>query len=297
MPELPEVEVLARHLAPLLIGKVIHGVTVRRAKVIAPLSPLQLIRRVRGATIRALNRRGKYLVFQLQPMPPKGECSTLLGHLGMTGRMYVQPADRPLPRHAVVVLNLGRQNLVFEDQRYFGRITFATAVLRRLGPEPLGPEFTAAYLRAALQRSRQAVKVKLLDQSLVAGIGNIYANEALFRAGISPFLPAKELSSSQVHRLRQSIRLVLAEAIAGGSTVPLDWAGTQGKDRLFYFGRAADTPDYYEERLRVYDRAGQPCARCRHLLKRIVQGGRSTFFCPNCQARIPHRSRATGFKT
>ena len=144
-------------------------------------------------------------------------------------------------------------------------------------------EFATEQFAAGLKRSAQSVKVKLLDQSIVAGVGNIYASEALFRAGLSPRRVARNLKLTEVERLRTQIRAVLREAIDCGSTIPLDFAGERTKDRLFYFGRAADTPDYYEERLLVYDRAGQPCANCRAPIKRIVQAARSTFYCPQCQ--------------
>jgi formamidopyrimidine-DNA glycosylase len=125
--------------------------------------------------------------------------------------------------------------------------------------------------------------VKLLDQSLVAGVGNIYASEALFRAGISPRLAANRLKTSQVEHLRRAVCDVLAEAIDCGSTIPLNLSGGKKTDRLFYFGRAAGATDFYEERLQVYDRAGQPCFKCGSAIRRMVQAGRSTFFCPICQ--------------
>jgi formamidopyrimidine-DNA glycosylase len=145
----------------------------------------------------------------------------------------------------------------------------------------LSAAFTVQVLASALGRSRQAIKVKLLDQTMVAGIGNIYASEALFRARVSPKRSAARLSRAQIVRLRQTIRTVLREAIASGSTLPLNFGG--GRDGLFYFGRAPGTVDYYEERLRVYDRAGRPCVVCGTPIKRIVQAARSTFYCPQCQ--------------
>jgi formamidopyrimidine-DNA glycosylase len=198
----------------------------------------------------------------------------------MTGRMFLAPARQPLPKHAAIVFGLGRMNLIFEDTRYFGRLTLDASALSRLGPEPLNPEFTPAALAGALDRSAQPVKVKLLDQSIVAGLGNIYASEALFRARLSPCLAARKLAPEQIRRLWRAIRQVLTEAIACGSTVPLYYAG---RDGLFYFGRAADSPDFYAERLRVYDREGKPCCRCGVLIKRIVQAARSSFYCPHCQ--------------
>jgi formamidopyrimidine-DNA glycosylase len=136
-----------------------------------------------------------------------------------------------------------------------------------------------------LSRSKQSIKVKLLDQTLVAGLGNIYASEVLFRAKLSPKLPARKLKPKQVVLLWESIREVLTEAINCGSTVPLNFSGTGKRDGLFYFGRSADTPDFYEERLQVYDRGGKPCLRCGTAILRLVQANRSTYFCPKCQRK------------
>jgi formamidopyrimidine-DNA glycosylase len=281
MPELPEVEILARHLQPLLLGKTIRRVVARRAKVLSPMSQREFQRVLTGAKFTGLSRRGKYLLFQFRSKA-SGKPVMLLGHLGMTGRMFVARKSEPLPKHAAVVFDLGRRQFIYEDTRYFGRLTLDLSVLERLGPEPLGKVFTAEVFARELKRSRQAVKVKLLDQSLVAGVGNIYASEALFRARLSPKRAANRLTFVQVKKLRRAIRDVLSEAVAGGSTVPLNF-GAGKSDGLFYFGRAPGTPDFYEERLLVYDRAGKPCVNCRHPIKRIVQGARSTFFCPHCQ--------------
>ena len=281
MPELPEVEVLARHLAPLIRGRLIRAVEVHRARVIRPTSVPELSRRLVGSRFTGLERRGKYLLFSLNPCSG-GEPFELLGHLGMNGRFFLQPEAEPLPRHTAVVLALDRHRLIFEDTRYFGRFTLDTSSIAGLGPEPLSEEFTPEGLAKALWRSSQAIKVKLLDQSLVAGVGNIYASEALFRARISPRLAARRLRPEQVNRLHRAIRAVLEEAIRFGSTVPLDWDGSGDGDGLFYFGRAEGAPDYYVERLRVYDRAGQPCPRCHVPIRRIVQAGRSTYYCAAC---------------
>lgn len=281
MPELPEVEVLVRHLRPLLARKRIRAVSVRRALVLEPTTPAQLKRALKGASFKGLVRRGKYLVFELR-RPRLTLPLTLIGHLGMTGRMYLIPRAAVLPKHAAVVLDLGRELFVFEDTRYFGRLTLDTRALARLGPEPLEKSFKLHTFAAALARSRQAIKVKLLDQTVVAGVGNIYASEALFLARIPPQLAANRLSRPQIQRLHHAIRRVLSHAIRFGSTIPLNHSHAKG-DGLFYFGRAGDAPDYYEERLRVYDRKGQPCSRCGTAIRRIVQAARSTFFCPSCQ--------------
>lgn len=290
MPELPEVEVLVRHLRPLIRNKTIRGVQVLRAKVLGNTSPTKLRRTLAGAKFIGLSRRGKYLCFNLRPRRDRAPVN-LIGHLGMTGRMYLARRQEALPKHAAVVLELGPENFIFEDTRYFGRLTLDGDPAARLGPEPLGSAFTVHYLSAALARSAQAIKVKLLDQTLVAGVGNIYASEALFRARISPNIPARELGMRQVRRLRGAIREVLREAIRFGSTVPLNH-GADGGDGLFYFGRAADAPDYYQERLRVYDREGQSCGKCGATIRRIVQAARSTFYCPRCQRQRLHRGRA-----
>jgi formamidopyrimidine-DNA glycosylase len=280
MPELPEVEILVRHLAPLIRGRKVRVVEVRRAKILAPTTLREFEETVRDGTILDLTRRGKYLLFEFRPARRRASI-ILVGHLGMTGRMYLLPRKAILPKHAAVILGFGRDRFVFEDTRYFGRLTLDTRAISRLGPEPLSAEFTTEYFATALKRSAQAIKVKLLDQGLVAGVGNIYASEALFRAGISPRMPARRLTRVEVDRLRRAIRETLQEAIECGSTVPLDFA--RGRDGLFYYGSREVGNGSYEERLRVYDRAGQACVNCRGAVRRLVQAARSTFYCPKCQ--------------
>lgn len=282
MPELPEVEVLVRHLRPLLQGKVIRSVDIRRARVLRPTSVRSFTQVLQGAKFVGLTRRAKYLLFEIKPKA-KTRLRTLVGHLGMTGRMYLLPKGRRLPKHAAVVFNLGAIDFIFEDTRYFGRMTLDPVALKDLGPEPLGDDFTVEHFRRKLSGSAQAIKVKLLDQSLVAGIGNIYASEALFRAQISPRLAARRLNAAMVERLWGAIRQVLIEAIEFGSTVALDYAGNGEGERLFYYGKAPEASEVPEERLQVYDRAGRACVRCGTSIKRIVQAARSTFFCPKCQ--------------
>ena len=281
MPELPEVEVLVRHLEPLLRGRTVRGIEVRRTKVLAPTPPASFTRALRGARFLALSRRGKYMLFQFRA-PGHEAPLTVLGHLGMTGRMFLAPAKVPLPKHAAVVLNLGRDNFVFEDTRYFGRLTLDLRSIAKLGPEPLGPEFTVETFAQSLKTSSQAIKIKLLDQSVIAGVGNIYASEALFRAGISPRLAARRLRAIQVARLWKTIRAVLTEAIALGSTIPLNYGGRGARDGLFYFGSMSEVSEV-QERFRVYDRKGLPCHDCGTPIKRLVQAARSTYFCPQCQ--------------
>lgn len=281
MPELPEVEVLVRHLRPLLTGKTIREVEVERTKVLYPTPLARFRKELRGAKFLGLQRRGKYLLFELRRFGSR-EKVFLLGHLGMTGRMYLLPKSESFPKHAAVILNLGRKNFIYEDTRYFGRLTLDISAAAKLGPEPWDNGLTSALLYQKLKTSRQPVKVKLLDQSLLAGIGNIYASEALFQAGISPRLAAKKVTRARASRLLVAIRHVLAEAIDCGSTIPLNFGPNQ-TDGIFYYGRAASAVEFYEERLRVYDRAGKPCMTCGVPVQRIIQAARSTFFCPRCQ--------------
>ncbi len=281
MPELPEVEVLVRHLGPLLKGRTIRDVNVRRPKILAPTPERRFTDMLRGATFTEVSRRGKYLLFKLG-VPRRRVPVLLVGHLGMTGRMYLLKKDAPLPKHTAVALDLGSHRFVFEDTRYFGRLTLDAGALEKLGPEPLGSEFTAEYFGSALRRSGQAVKVRLLDQTLVAGVGNIYASEALFRAGIPPRTRASQLDRAQVKRLWRAIREVLGRAIRQGSTLPIEFAGG-ARDGLFYFGAKAEATGFYAERLLVYDRRGLPCVKCGTVIKRLTQAARSTYFCPQCQ--------------
>ena len=281
MPELPEVEVLARHLRPLILGKTIRSVAVRREKVLRPTPPAHFKKILCGARFLRLQRRGKYLLFELRSKKTR-EKFFLLGHLGMTGRMYLAPKSEPLPKHAAVIFNLGARNFIYEDTRYFGRLTLDHSAAEKLGLEPWAAALTPALFHQKLKTSRQPVKVKLLDQALIAGVGNIYASEALFRARISPRRAADKISMALAGKLLAAIREVLREAIDCGSTIPLNFAA-QKTDGLFYFGRAPGATDYYAERLWVYDRAGQPCVKCGFPIKRVIQSARSTFFCPRCQ--------------
>ena len=295
MPELPEVEILLRHLRPLLRGRTIRAVEVHRPRVIRPTPVDQLRQTLTGAKILDLQRRGKYLLFHLRPAADQTAPRTrvnprplvqvqLLGHLGMTGRMYLSPRTRPHPKHTAVTFDLGPRHFVYEDPRYFGRLTLDLTSLDNLGPEPWDPDLTPKAFRQSLQRSRQAIKIRLLDQTLIAGIGNIYASEALYRARISPRQAAHRLTLPETTRLLRAIRHVLDRAITGGSTIPLNFSGPS-TDKLYYYGRPPDSPDYYAERLHVYDRAGRACARCGTHIRRIVQAARSTFYCPQCQKR------------
>ena len=289
MPELPEVEVLARHLRPGLVGQTIHQVHALRSRVLRPSTARDLSDLLTGARFLSLERRGKFLLFQLTACsgPGKSDQIILLGHLGMTGRIYLRSPELPLPRHTAVHLDLGASRMVYEDPRGFGRFTLDLKSLESLGPEPLTDEFTLVRFQADLESSRQPIKVKLLDQSLVAGVGNIYASESLFRAGIRPIRAARDLSHAEAARLHQSIRDTLQEAIDSGSSPERDFATQGGRDSLFYYGSASATQGAGRggERLWVYDRADKPCFRCNAPIRRIVQSARSSYFCPKCQKR------------
>ena len=282
MPELPEVEVLARHLLPLLRGKVIRGLSVSRARVVRPASIAHFTRELENARFENLSRRGKFLLFRLN-RPGRKRTLHLIGHLGMTGRMYLQPKTVSLPQHTSVSMDLGSHRFVFEDTRFFGRLTLETGVIKRLGPEPLSSEFTIEKFADALRRSAQPIKVKLLDQKCIAGIGNIYASEALFRSGISPRTAARKLDRQQISKLWNAIRHVLTEAINRGSNHSLNYTGdpSEGAKSFFYFGSLEKTDE--PEPFSVYGRLGQPCRVCGRLIRRLILAARSTFYCPQCQ--------------
>lgn len=285
MPELPEVETVRRGLAPALKGARLVRVEARRPDLRFPL-PDGFVQRLTGATVLDLTRRAKYL------LAPLDRGDTLVMHLGMTGRFEIEGADKQErpgvfhyaapadPKHAHVVFetDAGRR-VTFFDPRRFGFMdlipTEAVEIhpwFARMGPEPLGPKFDAQVLAAAFKGRKQSPKTLLLDQRIVAGLGNIYVCEALFRARISPLKPAGKVSRAKVAALVEAIKAVLAEAVeAGGSSIS-DYAGADG------------ALGYFQHSFRVYGREGEPCPDgCRGVVTRIVQGGRSTFYCPRCQ--------------
>jgi formamidopyrimidine-DNA glycosylase len=279
MPELPEVEILARHLRPQLRGKTIRSARVYRARATRPTPTREFEKTVAGAKFKSLSRRGKYLLFEFQAKNSK-KAITVLGHLGMTGRMFTARKNGELPRHAAVVFDLGGRNFIYEDWRYFGRMTLDLSPIEKLGPEPLDKNFSPELFWESLKKSRQSIKVKLLDQGLIAGVGNIYASEALFRAGISPKRRANRLTLAQAKKLLRAIRDVLNDSIKAGSTFSMK-AKDGGPDAVFYFDDGSES--YYERHLRAYDRGGKPCLNCGTKIVRITQAARSTYFCPRCQ--------------
>lgn len=270
MPELPEVETTRRGLEPLLVGQRIRAAVVRNRAMRQPV-PRGLPGRLAGATVRALTRRGKYLLFDCG-------AGTLIVHLGMSGRLWVV-RDGALPAahdHFDLILDNGTV-VRLRDPRRFGLVLWqrgdplAHVLLANIGPEPLSAEFDGAALYAATRGRSAPVKHLLMDSRVVAGVGNIYANEALFRAGIHPRAAAGKLSRARCALLAEKIRETLELAIvAGGSSL---------RDYVRSDGQAGN----YQSQFLVYDRAGEPCRNCGRPIREIRQGQRSTYYCPQCQ--------------
>lgn len=274
MPELPEVETIVRDLKRLVRGATIAEVQVVRPDLVT-LDPIRFSEVLHGARIDRVERRAKNILLHLSGTGP--EIEWLKVNLGMTGRLLVQGADAPEPKHLGVrfVLGDGRR-LLYEDIRRFGELSLLSADAwreqeARLGLEPLSDEFTAEALLELMRRSRSPIKVWLMDQKRVVGIGNIYASEALFHARIRPTKPAHDLSAAAAARLHEGIQAVLNQAIEFRGTTLLDYRDAAGERGSF------------AARLCVYGREGQPCVRDGTPIRKIVQAGRSTFFCPHCQ--------------
>lgn len=285
MPELPEVETVRLGLAPTLEGARIARVELNRRDLRFPF-PDRFAGRLEGARIDALTRRGKYMIAPLST----GE--SLILHLGMTGRFSIADAPRqpgafyyaapPDPTHDHVRITLGQAGasrvVIYNDPRRFGFMDLVpsadietSAHFGGMGPEPLSDAFTPQVLQAALKGKAAPAKAALLDQRVVAGLGNIYVCEALFRAGVSPKRKAGTIAAPRIEMLHAAILDVLREAIAVGGSTLRDFAAANGAAGGF------------QERFRVYDREGEPCRRCGGSIKRLVQSGRSTFYCGKCQ--------------
>jgi len=277
MPELPEVEHVVRALRRSVNGRRILATEVRLAKLIAPTSPAVFNRKLKNARIESINRRGKYILIELD------SDRVLAVHLRMTGKFVVLTPDDPLPPHAHAIFYLDdERRLVFRDQRQFGVMKLVsrsqvleTKGIKELAPEPFSEDFSVAYLKETFARSRRTLKTLLLDQTRVLGLGNIYAAEALFRAGINPFKVASELSARRVVRLHQSIRDVLRAAVSGNSSRRIDLENPNG----FSYGEA------FGKTWQVYEREGELCFKCGTRIRRLTHGGRSTYWCPRCQRR------------
>ncbi len=276
MPELPEVETVRRGIAPHLEGARIIRFEARRADLRTKL-PSHLAARVTGRRVTAVRRRAKYLLIELAPHSPAG-AEVMILHLGMSGRLIVRPVDATPPgKHEHIAFTTDRgMEIRFSDPRRFGVLDLvaldALGADRRfapLGPEPLSEDFTREYLVQALAGSRTTIKAALLDQHRVAGIGNIYACEALFQAGISPRRLAGTVGKARATRLVAAIKDVLSRAIAAGGSSARDYVQSSGEAGWFQHSWA------------VYDREGSPCpgCDCGGSVKRVVQAGRSSFYC------------------
>jgi formamidopyrimidine-DNA glycosylase len=271
MPELPEVETTASDLRPELVGQQIIDAHVRWERTIATPTVAAFIAGLRDRRIVRVGRRGKYLLLSLD----SGD--TLIIHLRMTGGLRVEPAGSPAldSPHLRVMLDLSDgRHLAFQDQRKFGRMWLVDdpdAVLMKLGPEPLESAFTAGILAERIARRRVAIKSLLLDQAVVAGLGNIYADEALFLAHIHPLRRAAGLDAVEVEHLYEAINLVLREAVMGRGTTIRNYRPPLGD------------AGHYQEQRRVYQRAGLPCPACGTPIVRLVIAQRSAHFCPHCQ--------------
>jgi len=269
VPELPEVEVTRRGLAPRLAGRVISGVTVRDARLRWPVP--KEVHALAGRTVRAIRRRGKYLLL---------DCGDghLIVHLGMSGSLRVLASGTPAQKHDHFDLLLGDRILRLRDPRRFGAVLWTGDVerhplLSRLGVEPLSRALHPARLFELTRRRRTPIKQFLMDARRIVGVGNIYAAESLFRAGIDPRTPARRLSRAQSAGLAAAIKRTLRAAIRAGGSSLRDFVGADGN------------AGYFQNRYWVYDRAGQKCRRCGTIVRKIQQGQRSTFFCPGCQRR------------
>jgi len=273
MPELPEVETTRRGLALKLEGRRIDRIEARRPDLRFPL-PRDFAARIRGCRVEALERRAKYILIRLE-----GGLVWLV-HLGMSGRMVLRqgwPNEIGPHDHVLFATDEGWA-AVYNDPRRFGMMDLIEPgdlathkLLAGLGPEPLGDTFTAAVLATALKGRKTPMKAALLDQTVVAGLGNIYVCEALFRAGIDPRKAAGSVKPERLAKLVPAIKAVLREALKAGGSSLRDYVQSDGE------------LGYFQTRFRVYDREGQACVTCRRPVRRIVQSGRSTFYCASCQ--------------
>jgi formamidopyrimidine-DNA glycosylase len=270
MPELPEVETTRRGLLPHLVGRRINDVVVRNPNLRWPV-PRDLARRLQGEQVVGIRRRGKYLLIDCR----KGH---LLVHLGMSGRLTLVPNGAPALKHDHVDVRIeGERTLRLTDPRRFGAMLWLEepaerhALLRNLGMEPLDAQFTGEALHRAARGRKVSVKQFLMNGGIVTGVGNIYASEALFRAGIHPGRSAGRISAARWAKLADAVRVTLERALdAGGSTLR-DFASAEGR------------PGYFQHRHAVYGREGKPCRVCKTPIKALRQGQRSTFYCPVCQ--------------
>ncbi len=273
MPELPEVETVRRSLELTLPGRVITDICVRESRLRFAVNEAELTDLILRRKVVRLSRRAKYLIIHFT----KGSC--LIVHLGMTGQVLIVPAAAPLDKHDHVIFTLNNGfEMRFRDPRRFGCVIAVAeenlrehATLKGLGPEPLTDEFTPDYLFGRSRKSKKPVKNFIMDQQIIVGVGNIYASEALFLAGIHPSRAAGRIRLERWHKLHAAIRQVLQEAIALGGTTIDDFRSSDGSS------------GYFQQKLRAYGRQGEPCRNCQTAIRSQTLAGRSTFYCPRCQ--------------
>ncbi len=272
MPELPEVETIRKGLEPVIYGSRIQSIDVHDTRLRWPVDVDALDSLVQGEMIVAVNRRSKYLIWQLS------NDAHVVIHLGMSGRLGAFRPDEPLEKHTHLVFHLDDVEVRYRDPRRFGMVEVVEpgglqsyVRFAHLGPEPLSDQFNADYIAKALRGKKFLIKTAIMDARLVVGVGNIYANEALFGAGIHPQRPAGSLSGDEAERLVKSIKDVLTDALHRGGTTLNDYRNALGETGFF------------QQYLYVYQRDGEPCLNCGNPVEKVVLTGRSTFFCPECQ--------------
>lgn len=268
MPELPEVQTVVTTLRPRLLGRKIRAVHLHRLDIVQP-PDADLVSGLTGRVVRHIERRGKRIIFILD------DDARFFIHLGMTGRLVIAPASAKSPPHTHLEMDFTTGRLRFSDPRRFGGVWWlgkGGCPDAGMGPEPLS--LRPAQLAKRLSRTTRAIKNALLDQSVLAGLGNIYVDESLFSAAIHPLTPADELTPAQVAKLNRSIKSTLRRAIRSRGSTLRDYVDADGVAGSF------------QSLHRVYDRAGQPCRRCKTPIQRIILGGRSTHFCSKCQAGV-----------
>ncbi|ALG67537.1 bifunctional DNA-formamidopyrimidine glycosylase/DNA-(apurinic or apyrimidinic site) lyase [Beggiatoa leptomitoformis] len=270
MPELPEVETTRRGIAQHLEGRTVTAIDVRESRLRWAV-PSDLATHLLGQPLQHIQRRGKYLLFAY----PTGH---LIIHLGMSGSLRIVSPDTPLKKHDHVLIQFGQTfSLRYHDPRRFGCVLWTSEpvlqhpLLASLGVEPLENEFTGKYLQQKAGKKQLAVKTFIMNSHVVVGVGNIYASESLFLAGIHPTRAAGEITLTRYEQLASTIREVLTASIAMGGTTLRDFVNTQGE------------PGYFSQTLRVYDRATQACVTCNTPIERIILGQRATYYCPHCQ--------------